>query len=282
MPYVFENINPKFVEKMINTSRIYRETEQVMSDYVNRRLAKITMENDTDKYVISLKKITQFLPTIRFYFYKKIYTELTGFYRDFYQYHFEEIEKILFSMGSKIKSFPNNLTVIKEYNKLIFQKTSSIKIPDMDNIRKIDKIRARFKFEDYRISLKKLKNIIRKRYVFEDKNNVYMDFDKIKFPITLRHRKAGDKFVPLGMKHPKKLKDFFIDEKIPKFERDKLLIIEDAEKIIWIAGYRIDSRVALTESTKNILNIKLDRVKHYRLRTAERLRNLIINIAQED
>ena len=273
MPYVFENLNPKFVEKMVNTSRIYRETEQIMSEYVNRRLAKIIIENDESKYIISLKKIIQFSPTVRFYFYKRIYTEITGFYRDFYHYHFEEIEKILLSHGTKIKEFPNNLTVIKEYDKLIFQKTSAIKSVDMENIRKIDKIRSKFKFEDYRLSLKKLKKIIKKKYVFEDKNNVYMDLDKIKFPIILRHRQGGDKFIPLGMNHPKKIKDFFIDEKIPKFDRDKLLIIEDQEKIIWIAGYRIDNRVALTENTKNILNIKLEKVKYHRMRTAERIKS---------
>lgn len=274
MPYISENLNPKFVKKMVNTSRIYRETEQIMSEYVNRRFAKIIIENNDDQYTLPLKNILQFTPTVRFYFYKKIYMQITGFYRDFYQYHFEEIEKLILSNGTKIKEFPNNLTVIKEYDKLIFQKTSSIKVVNMENTRKIDKIRSRFKFEDYRLSLKKLKNVIKKRYAFEDKNNVYMDLDKIKFPIILRHRQAGDRFIPLGMTHLKKIKDFFIDEKIPKFDRDKLLIIEDSEKIIWIAGYRIDNRVAITENTKNILNIKLEKVKHHKMRTAERFKDI--------
>jgi len=72
------------------------------------------------------------------------------------------------------------------------------------------------------------------------------------------------------MKHSKKLKDFFIDEKVPKFERDKVLLFCDNEKILWVAGMRIDNRVAITDLTKNILRMKIEKIATTKARPAER------------
>jgi len=103
--------------------------------------------------------------------------------------------------------------------------------------------------------MKKLKILPQKRHLYEDKFTTYIDLDKTSFPLLIRHRQPGDKFYPLGMDHPKKLKDFFIDEKVPKFERDKVLLFCDKENIIWVAGHRIDNRVITSEDTGNILLI---------------------------
>jgi tRNA(Ile)-lysidine synthase len=74
------------------------------------------------------------------------------------------------------------------------------------------------------------------------------------------------------MKHSKKIKDFFIDEKIPKFERDKVLILCDEEKIIWVAGHRIDNRVLTDKSTNNILMVKVEKMAVKKVRAAERIK----------
>lgn len=60
--------------------------------------------------------------------------------------------------------------------------------------------------------------------------------------IEIRNRRKGDKFVPFGMKGSKKLKDFMIDEKIPKNERSRVGIITINDDIAWIVGYRRDNR----------------------------------------
>ena len=58
------------------------------------------------------------------------------------------------------------------------------------------------------------------------------------------------------MKGYKKLKDFFIDEKIEKYKRDEVAILTDDENIIWIVPYRMDDRYRISKDSKNILNIK--------------------------
>jgi len=84
---------------------------------------------------------------------------------------------------------------------------------------------------------------------------VALDFDKIKGKLYTRTRIAGDQFVPFGMKGHKKIKDYFIDEKVPFIKRDKIQLVCDEEKIIWVENMRISELVKITPDTKNIIII---------------------------
>lgn len=86
---------------------------------------------------------------------------------------------------------------------------------------------------------------------------IAIDADALKGQLSWRYRIEGDRFVPMGMNGFKKLKDFFIDQKIPRQKRDQIPIIHDEEKIIWVYGYRQDDRTKVTERTENILIIAI-------------------------
>ncbi|MBN1298215.1 MAG: tRNA lysidine(34) synthetase TilS, partial [Actinobacteria bacterium] len=75
-------------------------------------------------------------------------------------------------------------------------------------------------------------------------SEAYLDFDKIYEPVSVMKgtEKAGQSFIPLGMKNFKKLHDFFIDAKIPASRRSDIPLFFDREKIMWVAGMRIDER----------------------------------------
>jgi tRNA(Ile)-lysidine synthase len=84
-----------------------------------------------------------------------------------------------------------------------------------------------------------------------------MDCESLQFPLKMRNFRPGDRFHPLGVKGSQKLKDFFIDHKIPKFERPKVPLLISGEMIAWLVGHRIDERVKVTERTKKVLRIKV-------------------------
>jgi tRNA(Ile)-lysidine synthase len=72
----------------------------------------------------------------------------------------------------------------------------------------------------------------------------------------MRTRKPGDRFYPLGLGGSKKLKDFFGDRKIPRRERDKILLLVDGEdKILWVAGCQPDARACITKETRRVLHL---------------------------
>ncbi|MDD4100522.1 MAG: tRNA lysidine(34) synthetase TilS, partial [Candidatus Cloacimonetes bacterium] len=88
----------------------------------------------------------------------------------------------------------------------------------------------------------------------------------------IRSRKEGDRFMPLGMKDMKKLKDFFIDEKVAKYDRDLVPIFADGEKLIWVCGHRIDERVKVDSSSSRFLMIKAEPLTSKPKRAASRLK----------
>jgi tRNA(Ile)-lysidine synthase len=83
----------------------------------------------------------------------------------------------------------------------------------------------------------------------------FIDYESLQFPLIMRNFRPGDRFVPLGAKGSQKLKEFFIDHKVPRFERPKIPLLISGEMIAWIVGYRIDDRVKVTEKTKRVLKV---------------------------
>ena len=84
-----------------------------------------------------------------------------------------------------------------------------------------------------------------------------LDYQSLQFPLKMRNFRPGDRFRPLGVKGTQKLKEFFIDHKIPKFERPRILLLISGEMIAWVVGYRIDERVKVTEKTQRILKVEV-------------------------
>ncbi|MFA6498968.1 MAG: tRNA lysidine(34) synthetase TilS, partial [Desulfurivibrionaceae bacterium] len=86
---------------------------------------------------------------------------------------------------------------------------------------------------------------------------LYVDADKVCFPLMVRSFETGDRFHPLGAPGRKKVGDFFTDQKIPPAQRRRIPILTDQEGIIAILGIRLDQRAAIGPCTGRILSVSL-------------------------
>jgi len=94
--------------------------------------------------------------------------------------------------------------------------------------------------------------------VTTNKNFAFIDKSKLEYPLVARKWREGDYFYPFGMKmKKKKLKKFFTDEKVSLNEKENIWVIESNKKIVWVAGYRIDERFKVIDTTKEILKMHL-------------------------
>ncbi len=88
-------------------------------------------------------------------------------------------------------------------------------------------------------------------------NTALLDYQTLQFPLKLRNFRPGDRFQPLGAKGTQRLKEFFIDHKIPRFERPKIPLLLSGEMITWVVGHRIDERFKVHEKTHRVLKIEV-------------------------
>lgn len=86
-----------------------------------------------------------------------------------------------------------------------------------------------------------------------------LDLDRTGTDLSVRKRRAGDRFQPLGMAELKKLQDFMVDAKIPRWQRDCVPLVCTPEHIVWVVGWRIDQRARVTGATRRVLRLEFVR-----------------------
>lgn len=87
-------------------------------------------------------------------------------------------------------------------------------------------------------------------------NVACIDYQTLKFPVEIRRWQPGDTFYPLGMENPKKISDFFIDNKVDRFTKDVSYVLVSNNQIVWVMNHRIDNRFRITANTQAVLIIE--------------------------
>ncbi len=100
---------------------------------------------------------------------------------------------------------------------------------------------------------------------FEKEQNIpqnrytkWFDYDKITTSLLLRTRRQGDYMTIDEAMHTKTVKQYMINEKIPKMQRDSMHLLADGSHVLWIPGYRISQKYKVEESTERILEVRLE------------------------
>ena len=83
------------------------------------------------------------------------------------------------------------------------------------------------------------------------------DADILGETIRIRSREPGDRFTPLGMNGSRKLQDYFVDEGVPRDERDRVPIVVVNDRIAWIVGGAVDAAFAVSEGTKRVAELEV-------------------------
>lgn len=180
--------------------------------------------------------------------------------KDITQKHIEAILELCGKDGEKSVRLPKGGLAVKQYQTLVFCTAQAPKAGQhmlfepfellLDQtyvLQNGDEITTSLIFD------KNLENI--------PKNDCtkWFDYDKIKSTLVLRYREQGDFLTINDRGSTKKLQDYLVNEKVPKSERDQMLVLADGHHIVWVLGKRISTYYKVTEETKQILSISFRR-----------------------
>lgn len=99
--------------------------------------------------------------------------------------------------------------------------------------------------------------------VKESKNHSekYFDYGKIRGKLYIRGRRPGDYFKPVGQNGRKKIKDYLIDRKVDRERRDRIPMLAEGERILWIFGYAIDREYRVDTQSDAVLWVCFEKIQ---------------------
>jgi tRNA(Ile)-lysidine synthase len=238
---LLKEINPSIESTLNETADIFRGINEIVADYITHLRASIS-EPRTECTAFKTSLLNTYLHN------RAILFEL---FRPFgiAEVTIEDLSHIIRGKtGSRI--ITGSHIILKNRNELLVSPLPAR--PDTERII--------YNHQDLKLiseidSVKSVK-VTRNFRIPGGPGNACLDEDKLSFPLIVRKWHAGDFFFPLGMKHKKKLSDYFTDNKYSLIDKDNALVLESDGKIVCILGDRIDDRFRITDETKKALIIE--------------------------
>ncbi len=270
LPLISKDYNKNIKDIMLHLRIMVSEVSVYLNQETELLFKEIVKRENPETVIIDLEKFTPLPMALKRRIIRKSIEAVKGNLHSITFRHTNEMLKLTkYQSGEKEIYLPDDLRVNKIYNKMIIYKKRiskdridevpafweyDISIPGKTEIELLDlNIETKIlDFTDIKSSLYFNKK------GFKEKFLEFIDYNKVELPLKLRNRRRGDKFYPFKMKGSKKVKDFFIDNKISRSHRDLIpLLIDSKNKIIWIAGMRLDNRVKVDPDTKKVISIKI-------------------------
>ena len=256
IPRIEAEYQPNFKEVLLRTSSILREENDYLEKGAEEAFEKLVRREEGD-FLFKFPEYRSLHRAIQRRVIKKILGKIDEPEMVIEEKEPSDLQKIDEALRSSSPSFllelGGGMRVEKRYDTVLLGKGEVRPFPPFEQEllspgrTRIDEIGKEVIIEE--ISPEGLKDYQ------VDLDTALVDYERVRFPLTVRNFRPGDRFCPLGVKGSQKLKNFFIDHKVPKFERPKIPLLISGEMITWVVGYRIDERVKVTEKTKKILKL---------------------------
>ncbi len=255
---LLKSYNPRVADALLRTARIAEDDLAFLDKEVSRIWSEVAQSREN---VITLDK-ERFLklpPALQRHLLRTAIEKLLGNLKDIETRHIEEIMDALTKPAGKRLNLPGDLIFSVEYSKYLIGS-------DLEALSPFPRLEAEFTLKipgetqlpGWRVEATVIDPSAVKGKP-ENDFTAYFDLDKTGDELVVRTRRRGDWFQPLGMSQPKKLGEFMIDARIPHAWRGRIPIVCSPSQILWVVGWRIDDRVKVTNNTKRILCLKMER-----------------------
>jgi tRNA(Ile)-lysidine synthase len=235
---ILKELNTGFLDSFQNTLHHLQQAESLVEDASKLVYEKVVEEKE-NRLEIHLKPLLEFQNYTAYLFqWLKEY----GFsaWNDIYD---------LVEAQSGKQVFSETHILLKDREKLILSERKST---DKSEVFIIDSIESKVNIP-LKLRFSKAVNI------FEtDSNCIFVDENKLKFPLTIRKWQEGDYFYPSGMNGKKKLSKYFKDEKYSLLDKENQWLLCSEDQIVWVIGKRADNRFTSNETTQNNIKIVLE------------------------
>jgi len=236
----FEKINPSFRDEMGVTIQKLKDAGSIYNSIIDKEKNRLLIRNG-DEYKLPIAGLKKLSPGRTW-----LYELLSDF--GFSSIVAGDILAALDEQPGKIFYSPSH-RLVKDRDFLLIYQQAALDTVGVYEVYPNASTDLPVRLEFHELSRESLE-------IKKDENFAYMDSEKLLFPLTIRRWRKGDYFFPLGMKGRKKLSDFFTDLKYSIPQKEAAWLLCSGNEIVWIVGVRLDDRFKVTDSTREILQIR--------------------------
>lgn len=265
LPQMEQGLNAKAVEHIAEAA----DKLQKMQAFVERTTAKAAeccLQKDGESVVLDLEQYRNMDPLIQTELLKRALGLLKhgNGLKDIGSIHLEMLEQLIHADCGKESHLPGRICAVREKGILrLYMQSSTCRkkradLPETAGYEILIPGEMNIHGWHIRTEILEYDAVLMPEIRSENQYTKWLNYDIIKSNVLLRTRKTGDYLVTTAQGGQKKLKDYFIDCKIPRQKRDEVLLLADDSHILWIVGGRISEAAKVNSATKQILKIQLE------------------------
>mgnify|MGYP005838627345 CR=1 FL=1 len=239
LPLLEKEYNSNIRQTLVRLGDVFREDSSYLQEKALTALAEVVLKQEDCQLVIGWENLVSYSKAMQRRIFREGIRKVKGNLENISFSHLEDLIEFFSREEKGQKILPGNVFLEKSYGKLLIRKQEEppifsqlLQIPGTTIIPELGLV----------ITSKVIENSCLGKPKADNPWHAYLDYYPTKGPLVIRNRREGDRFQPLGMVGSKKIKDFFIDEKIPRYERDNIPLLVQGQEILWVMGRRLGAK----------------------------------------
>jgi tRNA(Ile)-lysidine synthase len=255
IPFIEERYNPNLRETLNRMASVIARDDDYLTSQAERMRHDVVVERGEGKVILDGVRLAALPDALMLRLFIMEMVQLYEYTVDIASNHLESMAGVVRGAAPNASiNLPGGLRLVREYDRVILtmggydvpiEFEGDLQVP---GVTRIEGCSARFEtsiIEDLPFNLTK-----------DGKSTAYFDYDALALPIVIRGFRAGDRLVPLGMTGHKKVKDIFIDMKVPVARRYRTPLLISGDNILWVAGVKQSEMGKVVDSTKRVLKVR--------------------------
>jgi tRNA(Ile)-lysidine synthase len=252
LPLLEQTINPQVKDALARLAHVAESQYDFMRSCAESKMPQIVKSAEPSLVVLDKRKVRTLHPALHFY----IFARALELINPHYELSFDQWRAIRDDSARDEKRVLHvgcGIQVRQQYDEIIITVRAASHAFSERTLR----VGETLHIPEYGIALSCTSVRSRKQSDAQDAFSEYFDERTLTFPLRIRPRQPGDSMVPLGMRGKKKIKNIFIDKKVPLYEREKAFVVLSGDTIIWLAPYVISDLSKVKPRAKKIVKLTL-------------------------
>jgi tRNA(Ile)-lysidine synthase len=248
---LLETFNPEIVQALNQSAEALAADEEVLEGLTSQSLARTALSG-CSSVRFDLSKLFLEPAPLRKRLYRAAVSSVKGDLKRISFIHLTDIERLVLSGKPNGElNLPVGIRVVRDYGSLIFTALEDDSFSDLDEL----SIAA---CGNYNLPCGGLISVGQSGDSdVKGRGIIFIDPDELPFPWTVRYFRKGDRFRSLGLDGSKKLKDLFVDRKIPLRERARNPLLVCRDEIIWVCGVQSAERTRAAAGGRELKMLRI-------------------------